>query len=682
MKKEIVFRFLPFPAISLWFLIFLFLISCKTEPEKEPFLLGKGPGIDKTTLVVNDLKAAQAYYRDTLGFKIFDRIESGVYDGSSSISIYLPDLYSFEILSFQDSTALADSTPAMLPTSEFNEKVRFYSLWTSSVDSASAWLGSKGFEMDSVRSFRSSKTVQEGWSGDHGEPQTHSLTFGEGMPLYFPQFNEYSDFPYQIWIENKRMFYATLRRSMDHENGVVGLKHIRISSSNLKAQTKVFHTMGFKEGHAGDDFVSFNINDHQELIFEKPFEVSNVSQSLVARENALEAVRFEVKNLDSTYNYFQQKLPEEALIRKEDPKHLVISEAFTLGVQLEFVEESREQGATLMLPGKGEALGEAEAQYAAGLYDKYCALCHGDDRQGYTADNAPSLRSHSLLATSKESNFMRYTIMYGREGTAMGGYYKSRGGPLDVMDIELLLAWLYDQSEVEEAEEISREPVSGDLVLGSEVYANYCASCHGDKGEGTTAPALGNSMLLATATDHFLRYAIAEGRDGTPMPAFKDSLSKEEIDGVTAFLRTRASGWDVPSNDTIPVPTPEEYVLNPGNESPDFNLKDGLYVPATEVYAALMAEKKMVILDARSEVAWRQTHIPGAIPVPYYEEPENFIDDIPNDDTWIVAYCACPHAASKQVVNTLRRYGYKNTAIIDEGILVWAQMGYPVSHGN
>ena len=75
-------------------------------------------------------------------------------------------------------------------------------------------------------------------------------------------------------------------------------------------------------------------------------------------------------------------------------------------------------------------------------------------------------------------------------------------------------------------------------------------------------------------------------------------------------------------------------------------------------------------------------HIPGSFLVLYYEEPENFINDIPNDDTWVVAYCACPHAASQRVVNTLKRYGFKNTAIIDEGVLVWAQMGFPVRHGQ
>ena len=76
------------------------------------------------------------------------------------------------------------------------------------------------------------------------------------------------------------------------------------------------------------------------------------------------------------------------------------------------------------------------------MYQKYCALCHGNDREGYAADNAPSLKSHSLMATSKTNNFQRYTVQYGRAGTAMGGYLNTQGGPMEYIDIELLLQWL------------------------------------------------------------------------------------------------------------------------------------------------------------------------------------------------------------------------------------------------
>jgi rhodanese-related sulfurtransferase len=68
---------------------------------------------------------------------------------------------------------------------------------------------------------------------------------------------------------------------------------------------------------------------------------------------------------------------------------------------------------------------------------------------------------------------------------------------------------------------------------------------------------------------------------------------------------------------------------------------------------------RIVLLNARSEVAWRQTHIPGSIPVPYYKDPEDFVKDMPNDSTRIIVYCSYPHAASQKVVNNLIRNGFK-----------------------
>jgi hypothetical protein len=44
----------------------------------------------------------------------------------------------------------------------------------------------------------------------------------------------------------------------------------------------------------------------------------------------------------------------------------------------------------------------------------------------------------------------------------------------------------------------------------------------------------------------------------------------------------------------------------------------------------------------------------------------------------VLAYCACPHHVSGEVVDELRKRGYKHTAVIDEGIFAWQHKGYPV----
>jgi mono/diheme cytochrome c family protein/rhodanese-related sulfurtransferase len=331
-------------------------------------------------------------------------------------------------------------------------------------------------------------------------------------------------------------------------------------------------------------------------------------------------------------------------------------------------------------------LDSASLKHASGIYTKYCALCHGKDREGYAADFAPSLRSHTLMAITQKPrssyNYLSHTVSYGRTGTAMAPYAKSQGGPLDDDDIDLLLQWLYELSGVKKPIEMSAKPIAGNVEVGKKLYVKHCASCHGAKGEGVRAPALANPMLLATASDAFLYYTISQGRDNTPMPSFKDSLSKVEINALTAYLRSRATGWNAPKAIAVKTPLPKDYVLNPKNKAPKFVLRDKLYLPAEQLLKALKDSARILMLDARSEAAWHQTHIPGAVSVPYYKEPDKFIKDIPNDSTWIVVYCACPHAASLQVVNTLKRLGYKHTAILDEGVLVWTQRGYPVQFGE
>ena len=95
-----------------------------------------------------------------------------------------------------------------------------------------------------------------------------------------------------------------------------------------------------------------------------------------------------------------------------------------------------------------------------------------------------------------------------------------------------------------------------------------------------------------------------------------------------------------------------------------------------QVKNALSAKQRIVIVDARPPSDWIQFHIPGAISVPYHDR--TLLDRIPNDGTWVVAYCACPHHASGEVVDALRERKYTNTAVMDEGILFWKDHGFPL----
>ena len=127
---------------------------------------------------------------------------------------------------------------------------------------------------------------------------------------------------------------------------------------------------------------------------------------------------------------------------------------------------------------------------------------------------------------------------------------------------------------------------------------------------------------------------------------------------------------DVAALEKLPI------VINPKGQTPSFTLRAGRFVGVDQVKAALDKKQRMIIIDARSPSDFIASHIPGAISNGYYDRAG--LDRLKDDGTWIIAYCACPHHASGEVVDELRRRDFKNTAVLDEGILYWRQRGYPL----
>ena len=100
-------------------------------------------------------------------------------------------------------------------------------------------------------------------------------------------------------------------------------------------------------------------------------------------------------------------------------------------------------------------------------------------------------------------------------------------------------------------------------------------------------------------------------------------------------------------------------------------------MPAAEVKGALEEGKRLIIVDARAQSDYLAGHIPGALSVPFYSV-EEYATKLPRDGTWIVAYCACPHAASGRVAAALRERGFEHVVVLDEGVKVWMERGYPI----
>jgi len=305
-------------------------------------------------------------------------------------------------------------------------------------------------------------------------------------------------------------------------------------------------------------------------------------------------------------------------------------------------------------------------------YTKLCAPCHGAAGTGYAADHAPSLVNPTFLDSASD-DYLHRAIGMGRPGTSMPGYAKHLGGPLDDPAIDRLVALLRARGPLVK----SLPPVGiGDAEKGAPLYLQLCKACHGDTTTRGEAPHLANAQFLAIASDAFIKYAIVNGRPGTKMEAFAQKITSDQIDDIVAAIR-QVNRPSAPKEERLPAPTGKEpLVINPAGKAPSFATREDKYVPVDQVYKALAAKQKMIIIDARPPTDWMRVHITGAVSIPYHDMKR--LDEVPNDGTWVIAYCACPHHLSGIVADELRKRGYKHAVVLDEGIFEWQRRNYPV----
>lgn len=310
----------------------------------------------------------------------------------------------------------------------------------------------------------------------------------------------------------------------------------------------------------------------------------------------------------------------------------------------------------------------------AALYGRYCALCHGGRGEGYAADAAPQLANAEFLATATDAYLARATAR-GRPGTTMSAWDRAHNGPLGPDELDAVVATIRAWQTAPSVD-VSAVKVTGDAARGAPVYADRCAKCHGDKGEGGRYLHIAGPELLASATDGFLAHAIRRGRPTTPMPAYEGALAPESIGDLVALLRS----WQRPvAPGDVPYPgTVGPIVQNPTGPEPAFVVGQR-YTPVDVVKAELDRGASMVIVDARAPSDYAAGHIAGATNVPFYEAAL-YRDALPRE-RWIVCYCGCPHAESGALADDLVAHGFAHVTVLDEGFFAWRDRGNPVHTG-
>lgn len=179
----------------------------------------------------------------------------------------------------------------------------------------------------------------------------------------------------------------------------------------------------------------------------------------------------------------------------------------------------------------------------AKLYARNCAACHGENGNG--GIGVPlALRS---FQAGISDDYLRKTIRQGRPGRVMPAF-----SLLDASEIDAIVRHVRGWNKGPSAT-FSEQRVKGDPVRGKQLFAQYCAACHGADGEGgkgtgvtfsrprdlpIMAPALHNPGFLAAASDAMIKATLMRGREGTPMVSFiKQGLKEKDIDDIVSHVR-------------------------------------------------------------------------------------------------------------------------------------------------
>lgn len=202
------------------------------------------------------------------------------------------------------------------------------------------------------------------------------------------------------------------------------------------------------------------------------------------------------------------------------------------------------------------------APKGAQLYGQHCAVCHGESGTGGVG---VPLALPSFL-DSVDDAYLRESIRRGRPGRVMPAFTRLQAEEVDAI-VGHLRGW-----QKGPAPSFAAEKVTGDPRKGSALFAQHCAACHGDRGQGghgtgvtfsrprdlpIIAPALNNPGFLAAASDAMIKHTLMHGREGTPMVSFIDQgLSEQDIDDLVSFVR----GFETEQGET-PPPAAEPAML-------------------------------------------------------------------------------------------------------------------------
>ncbi len=177
------------------------------------------------------------------------------------------------------------------------------------------------------------------------------------------------------------------------------------------------------------------------------------------------------------------------------------------------------------------------------LYSQNCAGCHGPEGKGGAAI---ALGDPVYLAVADDA-VLQDAAANGIAGTSMPAFAQSAGGMLTDKQIDVIVGGIRERwSRPGILQDANPPPHSsldpGNSARGSQVYAQYCSSCHGPAGRGgQQASSLVDGSFLALLNDQELRTIVIVGRPEMGAPDWRGNIpgrpmSAQDVSDVVAWL--------------------------------------------------------------------------------------------------------------------------------------------------
>ncbi len=177
------------------------------------------------------------------------------------------------------------------------------------------------------------------------------------------------------------------------------------------------------------------------------------------------------------------------------------------------------------------------------LYRANCAGCHGPNGRGGAAF---ALANPTYVAIA-DAGVIRRVTADGIVGTPMPAFARRSGGMLTDEQIDAIVTgirtrWTNPRAIAGIDLPPYADELPGDSGRGADVFATYCASCHGDGGRGARgAGSIVDGAYLALVSDQGLRTTVIAGRPDLGAPDWRGNvrgktMTSQEISDVVAWL--------------------------------------------------------------------------------------------------------------------------------------------------